>query len=288
MSFRTPKYRLHKGSGQALVQINGERTYLGKYGTEESKGLYRKLVAEWLASGQKPASLASTAPAANRPVTINELILAFWQHVKERYIKNGDPTSELRSFRTALRPVRQLYGGELAANFGPLALVACRQGLIEARICRTRINQHVTRIRQMFKWGVARELVQETVWRALCSVEGLRFGEAVETEPVKPAPEEHIIAIEPFVTPQIWAMVKLQLWSACRPAASPTATTCSSNVRTCPRRRRPRRGTRSWNSAEKGASSLFRPRCTNPATATPGPTGVRRTICRCRSCLLRL
>ena len=155
--------------------------------------------------------------AVNRPVTLNELILAFWQHAKQRYIKNGQPTSEQRSFRTALRPVRHLYGRELATSFGPLALVACRQELIEAGICRKRINQHVTRIRQMFKWGVARELVPETVWRALCAVEGLRFGEAVETEPVRPAPEDHITAIEPFVTPQIWAMINLQLWSACRP-----------------------------------------------------------------------
>jgi hypothetical protein len=43
MSFRTPKYRLHRGSGQALVQINGDRIYLGKYDTKESKEEYRKL-----------------------------------------------------------------------------------------------------------------------------------------------------------------------------------------------------------------------------------------------------
>jgi len=78
-------------------------------------------------------------------------------------------------------------------------------------------NQHVTRIRHVFKWGVARELVPETVWRALCAVEGLRLGETVETEPVKPVMEEHILAVEPFVTLQIWAMVNFQLWTACRP-----------------------------------------------------------------------
>ena len=54
MAFRTPKYRLHKGSSQALVQINGERIYLGKYGTGASKEKYRRLVAEFLAGGQKP------------------------------------------------------------------------------------------------------------------------------------------------------------------------------------------------------------------------------------------
>ena len=218
MSLRTPKYRLHKGSGQALVQINGERIYLGKYGTEASKQRYRKIVAEWLASGHKKRpGPSAVAVGRDSQATINELILAFWNHAKQRYVKNGRPTSEIRSFRTALRPLRELYGGEPVTSFGPLALVACRQKLIEAGICRKRINQHVTRVRHVFKWGVARELVSETVWRALCSVEGLRFGEAVETEPVKPAQEEHIEAIEPFVTPQIWAMVNFQLWTACRP-----------------------------------------------------------------------
>ena len=37
-------------------------------------------------------------------------MLAFWRHVKQRYVKNGQPTSEVRSFQSALRPVRQLYG----------------------------------------------------------------------------------------------------------------------------------------------------------------------------------
>ena len=69
----------------------------------------------------------------------------------------------------------------------------------------------------MFKWGVARELVPETVWRALCAVQGIRVGEAVETEPVKPVPEENIPIIQVHVTPQIWAMVNLQLWTGCRP-----------------------------------------------------------------------
>lgn len=217
MPLRTPKYRLHRGSGQALVQINGERIYLGKYGTHSSKERYRKIVAEWLTSANKPSSVSTLAAAVRLDISVSELILAFWQHAKQRYVKNGKPTSELRSYRTALCPVRELYGREPVTNFGPLGLVACRQRLIEAGICRKRINQHVTRIRHVFKWGVARELVSETVWRALCSVEGLRVGQAVETEPVKPVSEDHIAAVRPFVTPQIRAMVHLQLWTGCRP-----------------------------------------------------------------------
>ena len=46
---------------------------------------------------------------------------------------------------------------------------------------------------------------------------GSAVGEAAETEPVKPVPEEHIPVVQPYVTPQIWAMVNLQLWTGCRP-----------------------------------------------------------------------
>jgi len=216
MSFHTPKYRLHKGSGQALVQINGERVYLGKYGSPKSEEKYHRLVAEWLAARKTPIPPGKLTAQAGK-IAVNELILAFWKHAETRYVKNGQPTSEQRSFKVALRPVRQLYGRVPVTNFGPLALVACRQKLIEAGYCRKRINQHVGRIRHVFKWAVARELVPETVWRALCAVEGLKVGGAPETPKVKPVSEEHIQAIQPFVTPQIWAMVNLQLWTGCRP-----------------------------------------------------------------------
>jgi integrase len=213
---RIPSYRLHKPSGQARTIIDGRHFYLGKYQSPESIEKYDRLVAEWLASHRTREPLGETTKTVSMP-TVNELILAFWHHAKQRYVKNGRPTSEIRSFRTALHPVRQLYGREPVTGFGPLALVACRQKLIEAGICRKRINQHVGRIRQLFKWGVAREMVPESIWRALCAVEGLRAGEAPERPKVKPVAEERIQATEPCLTPQIRAMVNFQLWTGCRP-----------------------------------------------------------------------
>ena len=38
-------------------------------------------------------------------------------------------------------------------------------------------------------------MVPETVWRALCAVEGLRIGEAIEMPPVKAVSDERIVAI---------------------------------------------------------------------------------------------
>jgi integrase len=214
-SRRIPKYRLYRPKNLAVVRIDRHDHYLGKHGSPESYERYHRLIAEWLSgTDHRPAVKHSVDKGA---ISVNQLILAFWKHAQGRYVKDGQPTSEIRSYRTALRPLRQLYGHTPVEQFGPLALIACRQKLIEAGICRKRINGHVTRIRHMFKWGVAREILLETVWRALCAVEGLRYGEALETEPIKPVPEEHIAAIEPFVSPQISAMVNLQLWTACRP-----------------------------------------------------------------------
>ena len=215
-SFFSPAYGLHKATGQARVILSGKHVYLGAYGSPESWEKYHRFTAEWLATGQV-APNGSSHGSPNREITINELILAFWTYAKSRYVKHGKPTSEQNSFRTALRPVCQLYGSQPVSSFGPLALSACRQQLVEADICRKRVNQHVGRIRQVFKWGVSQEMVPETVWRALCTVRGLRLGEARETQPIRPVPEEHIPAVQPFVTPPIWAMINVQLWSGCRP-----------------------------------------------------------------------
>jgi hypothetical protein len=47
-----PAYRLHKPSGQAIVMLNGRDRVLGSHGTAESKAEYRRLIAEWLATGR--------------------------------------------------------------------------------------------------------------------------------------------------------------------------------------------------------------------------------------------
>jgi hypothetical protein len=123
-----PSYRFHKARNCAVVTINGKNFYLGPYDSPESYEKYARLIAEWKTRHARPC-----APLASGPngvvCTVNELILAFWQHAKQRYVKNGAPTSETKSFRAALRPVRQLYGSQPATEFGPLALVTRSRGI---------------------------------------------------------------------------------------------------------------------------------------------------------------
>ena len=205
-----PSYLFHKAHNCGRVRIDGRDHYLpGEINSPESVEAYRRLVAEYLTAGRIGGAADPAEP------TINELIWAFWDRfVKNRYVKHGQPTSEQRSYKTALRPVQQLYGSQPTGVFTPLALLTCRQQLVQAGYTRRRINQHVYRIRKCFQWGVVHEMVEAATWQALLAVEGLKRGEAEEGEPVKPVPDNDVEAIKPFVTPPIWAMIELQNWSS--------------------------------------------------------------------------
>jgi integrase len=112
----------------------------------------------------------------------------------------------------ALRPLKKLYGHRPAAAFDTLALETVRQQMIAEGHCRNRVNKDVARVKRLFKWAGARQLVPAELYLRLQTVEGLRAGrsEARETAPVKPVPEERVRETLPFLRPQVAAMVELQ------------------------------------------------------------------------------
>jgi hypothetical protein len=65
-----PKYRHHKGSGQAFVQLAGNRRYLGKWNTPASKERYARFVAELAINPIVPVP----APTTAAKMTVVELI----------------------------------------------------------------------------------------------------------------------------------------------------------------------------------------------------------------------
>jgi integrase len=81
------------------------------------------------------------------------------------------------------------------------------------------INNRVRRIVRMFKWAVGEEMAPQSVWQALRAVAGLEKGRAAvrETEAVKPVPEAHVVAVLPYVTPPVAAMLELQVLTGMRP-----------------------------------------------------------------------
>jgi len=209
---KIPKLRTHKATGQGYVVLNGQAIYLGRAGLPETERRYHQVIAEWLAAGRQPR-------VAQNEITIKELIARYWVHAKQ-YYRNADGTvsTEVEAIRLALRPVHELYALTPAAAFGPLSLRAVRQKMIEAGLCRANINKQISRIKRVFKWAVSEELVPGEVYHALQALGGLRRGrcDARENDPVRPVPADHIEAIKPHVSRQVWAIVQLQLLTAAR------------------------------------------------------------------------
>ncbi len=182
LSNSVPKYRKHRASGQAVVTLNGRDIYLGPHGTKASKLEYDRLTSEWLANGRNlPTGQAND-------LTLAEMLLLYWEHAQGYYRKNGKPTGEIDCLKSALRPVRELYGSHPAREFGPLALEAVRQRLITTGRSRSGVNCAINRVRRVFRWGVSKELIPPSVSQALATMDGLRKGrtEAPERPPVAP------------------------------------------------------------------------------------------------------
>lgn len=205
-TLRIPSYRRHKATGQAVVTIGGKDIYLGKHATAASAREYKRVIAEWHVHG-------GTLPRQANDLTITELAAAFMRHAKDYYRRpDGSQTNELKNFTLSIRRLKDIYGRTAAADFGPLALKAVRQQMIDDDLARRNINQHVNRIRHIFKWAVENQLIEPSVLHGLQAVSGLRAGrsKAKETAPVKPVPDAFVDAVLDHVSPQVAAMIELQ------------------------------------------------------------------------------
>ncbi|MFO0796377.1 MAG: tyrosine-type recombinase/integrase [Gemmataceae bacterium] len=213
-----PSYLLHKPTGQARVRIGGRDIYLGVYDSPESRAEYARVVAE-LAVHPTPTDPSPGEPG-RRDVSVNELLLGFWAYAERHYRRaDGTPTNELPQFRQTFRLVRELYGHTPAREFGPLALKAVRQQMIEKGWNRKLVNQRVGRVRRAFRWAVENELVPVAVHQALKTVSGLQAGrtDAREPDPVLPVDDETVRATLPFLGSVVRGMVEVQQLTGMRP-----------------------------------------------------------------------
>ncbi len=208
------KYRKQKRDDKdlAFVVIDGQRKYLGEYGTPASKRAYHSIMAEYNATGV-------AGDSKTEELMMCELCALFMEHAEQYYRKaDGKSTSEVAIFRQAVNKLLFLYKNLLINSFGPKKLKAVRQIMIEDGLSRSYINTTTRRIKQIFRWGMGNELVKPDTLVALTGVAGLRKGrsDARETNPIGQVPDASIEAIEPHVSRQIWAVIQLQLYTAAR------------------------------------------------------------------------
>jgi integrase len=213
-----PSYVIHSATRRGrLVWYNhlGERKQKllpGQFGSKESLAAKARLELE--------LATAPTRSTDHCGMTINEMFLAYIEHAEQHYRgPDGNPTDETRHLRTVSRLVRELYGHLAAAEFGPLALKAVRQKFVDLKWCRKTVNARVERIRRMFKWAVAEELVPPATYQALAAVSGLQRGRSTarETEPIGPVDDAVVDATLPYLNRHVAGLVELQRLTGCRP-----------------------------------------------------------------------
>jgi integrase len=190
--------------------------YLGPYNTSASRKEFVRIIGEWEAAGRRlPAQDVQMTD-----LTMNELILAYWRHAEEYYgFRIDTERGDAACLRSVLAVVKQLYGNTRAADFGPLALKACRQRMIAKGWSRSYVNAQVGRLRRMLKWAAGEQLLSISIYHELQAVEGLRRGKtpAKETAKVKPANPEHVEAALSFMPTPVQGMVRFQQLTGCRP-----------------------------------------------------------------------
>lgn len=212
LSQAIPRYRKHKASGQAIVEINGRRHYLGPHGTRVSRLEYDRLITEWLSSGR-----AQSFGVRGEPLSIAEVLLEYLTYAKEYY--GGGGRTEYTNMLQAVKPLQRLYGQRPAAEFDGPRLKAVRQVYVDAGHCRAYVNASTNRVVRVFRWAAGEGLVPAEVPVALSMVPGLRRGRtaAPEGRKVRPVGSQIVATTLPHLSRVLQAMVSLQQLTGMRP-----------------------------------------------------------------------
>ena len=208
--------KMGNNGGTAFVRINGKRVYLGKFGSAEAAQNYARCVAEWAISNTDPVQ--ASLPIGR--ITIDSLAIAFLDYAQKH------DNSHYACIRIAVKVLLQLYSGTTVDSFTPKCLAAVQHQLTQhigakgKPFSRQYCNELIRRIRRMFRWGVAQELVPAAITDALKYIPPLRQGRttAPESSPRVDVPNEVVDATLPYLLPTVAAMVQVQRWATMRPS----------------------------------------------------------------------
>jgi integrase len=200
-----------------MVYVNGKQKYLpGPYNSPESKEAYRRFVAEWatgVTTEARPTFPVIIAPPA--PLTVAEALVQYKAHA-ESYYKDS---REVDNLREALAPIREQFGLQPLANFGPLELRTVRDRWVAQGLARNTINARIIRVKRFFRWAASHELIGVDVVTRLDMVESLMPGRGgKETRPKKPVPWDVVEATLPHLTEMVRAMVLFGWHAGARPS----------------------------------------------------------------------
>lgn len=210
-----PKMTLHKPSGQARVRLDGRDIYLGPHGSRDANSEYRRVIAEWLATGRAPGPVRRSA--RHTELTVTSLIAAYWKY---RAAQRVEKRSLIAVDHPVLKRLRAVYGHTQAADFSPGSMRALMAELARDDLSRAYINKKfLPTVKRLFKWAAREGLISVEVYHYLTLVEGLKRGEygARETARVKPVDDALVEKTLLHLAPTIADMVRVQRLTGMRP-----------------------------------------------------------------------
>lgn len=181
-----------------------------------ARNRFAKFFAEWVSD----AKVRTPGISAEKPVTIREGWKRFEKHTTAYYRRtDGTPTGEADNIKRACDYVVNKFGDLAAKDFGPKLLKICRDEMVADDLALSTVNRWVAKIRQMWKFLSAEELVSAEVWHGLQCVDPLKAGrgDVRVTDPVRAVPEEFVWKTVAKLPATVGRMVELQLLTGMRP-----------------------------------------------------------------------
>jgi hypothetical protein len=130
---RDPAYKLHKPTGRGRSYHEGKDVWFpGSFNSPQSLRGYADFIDRLKSGDGGPASEpAREREAPPNLLTVAEPIERFWVFAQGYYRQEGNkPTGEAAGIRCALRPLLNMFGDILAANFKPSDLETVRDEMI--------------------------------------------------------------------------------------------------------------------------------------------------------------
>ncbi len=205
---KQPKLCRHKATGHAYAKIDGKQVWFGPFDDPTTYEKFGRALAARV-GGASGGIESAEAEEISSGMTVNGLADKYEVFVEQ---EGGD----VDRAKHAIEPLRRMYGSTPAADFSPRKLDLVRQEWIGRQLARKTINERVNLIRKAFKWAVAREYIAESVWTRLEALEGTTRGATSKKR--KPVDMADVLAVEPFVSRQVWALIRLQLLTGARPS----------------------------------------------------------------------
>lgn len=198
---KLPKYcGPHKHSGKGYAWNKGRQIYFpGKHGSPESLRGYRRFLESLLGERQD---------FSPRDTSVAELM--------ECWLLENEPDISAKNYHHYLQCAKEVIEAGLAdsltCDFGPRKLKEFVGFLVDRGLARSTINQRISRLKCMFKWGVSEEMVPPDICHSLYSVRGMKSGQTAAPDPVQRRPVDwsRVEELDGYLSQTVVAMCRLQ------------------------------------------------------------------------------